>query len=111
MTPLKGGNNDGDETFLESHVLSILPLASFLDTPILDAPTRERGRARKYELAASRAELQDDFAIATRPCHVSGQWDHNDKGFVGISRCGVPHEFLFGHSKNARILTGIKNRT
>ncbi len=34
VTPLKGGNNDGDETFLERHALSILPLSTFWDTPI-----------------------------------------------------------------------------
>ncbi len=34
VTPQKYGNNDGDRTFLESHVLSILPLSPFLGTPI-----------------------------------------------------------------------------
>ncbi len=33
VTPLKGGNNDGDETFLESHTLTVLPLSPFLDSP------------------------------------------------------------------------------
>ncbi len=33
LTPPKKVNNDGDETFLESHALSLLPLSPFLDTP------------------------------------------------------------------------------
>ncbi len=32
-TPPKLGNHAGDRTFLESHVLSILPLSTFWDTP------------------------------------------------------------------------------
>ncbi len=33
VTPPKQGNNEGDETFLESHALSNLPVSPVLDTP------------------------------------------------------------------------------
>ncbi len=46
VTPLRGGNNDGAGTFLESHVLRILQLSPFLDTPIW-------GKGRCAELARS----------------------------------------------------------
>ncbi len=40
MTLPKRENNDGDETFLESHALSILPLSTFWDTPMWKIPFR-----------------------------------------------------------------------
>ncbi len=41
VTPPKTENNDGDRTLLESHAVSILPLSTFLDTPMCWSSRRQ----------------------------------------------------------------------
>ncbi len=65
VTSAKGGNNVGDETFLESHVLSILPLSPFLDTPTTGLESVRLNKTQKLSTEPVDRDAEEDDTNAS----------------------------------------------
>jgi hypothetical protein len=122
VTPLQGGNNAGDRTFLESHALSLLPLSPFLDTPKWERRKMEGGRKREVddrewtwgrwmyeedEWMDARSDIEETECMRNNSAHLGlRSWGEEGHGVRGWCCCMSHYKFQYSRAGKFKLKNG-----